>query len=388
MKPNQSHQSGVSRRAVLKQGALVSGIGLTGVSVASGTAVAKKGDIVVPKDYDTIQAAVDDAEDGDTITIQPGTYDENVTVDKKVTLRGRNAPQSSNPAHLDGQIEITTDGDGSAIRCLQISPSETFEGGTFPHPAGVLVKASDVVVENNVIEDFNADLSNGEGSFTLHGVQIFRAEEGDVSDVTVQNNVIRGFTSEGNIDEGWSNVGGIAAVKAQAGVEDVTIKENEIYDHHSAGWVWGVVLTASGSADGIPKDVTVKKNHITDLNDGSKYDVFEGVNDGRGFPPYPGSAFGIDGGANADEATVKNNNLLAPNGAESKDPDNTLVAKCNWWGDKSGPKHEDNEDGNGMWALERNDSTIEYAPWLNAPAPSNACIGGKNKDKGKSGKGK
>ena len=38
--------------------------------------------------YDTIQAAVDAATDGDTISIQPGTYDESVTVAKDLTIAG------------------------------------------------------------------------------------------------------------------------------------------------------------------------------------------------------------------------------------------------------------------------------------------------------------
>lgn len=383
MTSDQSLLRGVSRRSVLTRGAAVSAIGVAGLSASSGTVAAQQCDIVVPDDYPTIQDAVDNAAAGDSICIQPGTYDEDVTVDREVTLRGRNAPQSSNPAHLDEQVEVTSDGDGSAVRRLRISASETYLGGTFPDPAGVLVKASDVVVENNLIEDFDADLSNGQGSVTLHGVQVFGA---DVSDGTVRNNVIRGFRSEGDSTT-WPKLGGIAGVKAQAGVENLTVEHNRITDHHSAGWVWGVVLTPSESADGVPTDVTVEKNHIAGLNDGSVHDVFAGGNGGRDVAPYPGSAFGIDGTADASEAAVRQNNLLAPNGAESKDQDGTLVAECNWWDDRSGPTHEGNPDGEGTWALERGSATIDYKPWLIAPAPSNACVGGNDNGNGKGGNG-
>ncbi|MFD1687531.1 right-handed parallel beta-helix repeat-containing protein [Halobellus litoreus] len=368
-----SPQTVVSRRAVLKRGAVASAISIAGLSASSGAAAAQRCEIVVPDDYGTIQDAVNGANNGDTICIRQGTYDEDVTVNKAVTLRGRNSPNGNNPAALDGQIEITQDGEGASVRRLHISPSETFLGGSFPDPAGVLVKASDVVIENTVIEDFNADLSNGEGSFTLHGVQVFGA---GVSDVTVRNNVIRGFKSDGDATT-WPNYGGIAGVKAQAGVENVTVEENEITDHHSIGWVWGIVLTSSGSASGVPTDITVEKNHISGLNDSSVYDVFASANDGRDAAPYPGSAFGIDDHADASEATVRQNNLLAPNGVESKDGDGTLVAECNWWDDRSGPTHDDNPDGEGIWALERGSATVDYTPWLIAPAPSNACVGGK-----------
>lgn len=368
-------QREVSRRSVLKHGAIASAVGLAGISAASGVAGANKRDSLVPTDYSTIQDAVDDATDGDTVCIQPGSYAEDVTVDTEVTVRGRTAPNSNAPARLDGQIEITTGADGTAVRRLRISPMETFPGGTFPDPAGVRVKASDVVVEHNVIEDFDADLSNGNGSFTMHGVQVFGADGGNVSNVSVRGNVIRGFSSDGFLGD-WPKYGGIAAVKAQADVEDVTVSNNVIRDHHSAGWVWGVVLTPSGSAPGVPSDVTVERNHVTGLNDGSVYDVFGGPNDGRNVAPYPGSAVGIDGTADATGTTVRRNNLLAPNGAESKDQNGPLVAECNWWGDRSGPTHADNSGGVGTWALERGTAEIDYKPWLTAPAPSKACNGG------------
>lgn len=241
----------------------------------------------------------------------------------------------------------------------------------------MLVGASGVVVENNLIEGFEANLSNGEGSFTVHGVQVFGADDADVSDVTVRGNVISGFSSDGNSAD-WPKYGGIAGVKVQAGVDGATVSNNVIRDLHSAGWVWGVVLTPSGSASGDPSDVTVERNHITGLNDGREYDVFAGPNNGRNEAPYPGSAFGIEGSADASEATVRRNNLLAPNGAESKVQNGTLVAECNWWGDRSGPTHDDNDDGDGTWALERGSATFDYAPWLLAPAPSKACNGGEH----------
>lgn len=347
----------------------------------NGPPPAAKCDVVVPDDKATIQDGVDAASSGETVCVEPGTYDENVTVNKGVTLRGRTAPQSNNAVVVDGRFAIEPDGDGTTIRRFQITSSETFVGGTFPDPFGVRVKASDVLVENNIIEDLQADLSNGGGSFTLHGVQVFGAEGENVSNVTVRDNVVRGFQSDGVPGE-WPKYGGVAAVKIQADVDGATVVGNRITDHHSAGWVWGVVLTGSASAPGHPKDVTVEDNHIEGLNDGSEFDVFSGANSGRDVAPFPGGAFGIDGGAEAGEATVEQNNLLAPNGAESKDQDDTLVAECNWWGDRSGPTDDGNPGGSGTWALERGSATIDYTPWLNAPAPSNACVGGETPGNG------
>lgn len=369
-------ESTVSRRELLKRGSIASAASVAGVSAFSTGAAAGGCDAVVPDDHPTIQAAVDAASDGDVVCVRQGTYAEDVEVDVGVALRGRTAPGSNAPAVLDGRISVTAD--GAAVRRLRITSSETFSGGTFPHPFGVRVTASDVVVEHNVIEDLQADLTGGGGSFTLHGVQVFGPEGEDVSGVTVRDNVIRGFRSEGDPDE----YGGVAGVKVQADAEDVAVRGNRIVDHHSAGWVWGVVLTHSGSAPGVPGNVTVESNHGSGLNDGTVYDVFDGPNDGRDSAPYPGSTVGIDGDADAAEATLRYNDLLAPNGAESKDPDAALVAECNWWGDRSGPTHDDNADGTGTWALERGGATVDYAPWLVAPAPSRACVGGTDGGRG------
>jgi len=121
--------------------------------------------------------------------------------------------------------------------------------------------------------------------------------------------------------------------------------------------------------------VTIEDNRISELNDGSRYDVFDGGNEGRDATPFPGSAVGVDG-ADPDEVTVRHDDLLAPNGAENKDGSAAPVAECNWWGDRSGPTHPDNQDGSGTWALGRGGAAVDYTPWLTAPAPSNRCRGG------------
>jgi parallel beta-helix repeat protein len=64
--------------------------------VSSGKSSAS--DIVVPNDYPTIQAAVDAANDGDTIYVKAGTYRENVVVNKMISLIG----EDPNTTVIDG----------------------------------------------------------------------------------------------------------------------------------------------------------------------------------------------------------------------------------------------------------------------------------------------
>jgi nitrous oxidase accessory protein len=58
------------------------------VTITFSPAKAASATIVVPKDYSTIQAAVNSAVDGDTIFVRKGTYVENPVVNKSISLIG------------------------------------------------------------------------------------------------------------------------------------------------------------------------------------------------------------------------------------------------------------------------------------------------------------
>ncbi|MCW3130447.1 MAG: right-handed parallel beta-helix repeat-containing protein [Methanophagales archaeon] len=71
--------------------------GALDVSAASTIVVNKTSPACTTGDYycDTIQGAVEMAEDGDTIVVCPGTYVENIEVDKSLTIRSENGPDST-----------------------------------------------------------------------------------------------------------------------------------------------------------------------------------------------------------------------------------------------------------------------------------------------------
>ena len=54
--------------------------------------------IIVPDDYPTIQAAINAANDGDTVFVRNGTYYENVVVNKPVSLVG----EDKQTTNIDG----------------------------------------------------------------------------------------------------------------------------------------------------------------------------------------------------------------------------------------------------------------------------------------------
>jgi hypothetical protein len=62
---------------------------LGGLPVLLSEAQVSPGTIYVPDDYLTIQATVNAASGGDTIIVYPGTYTENVDVNKSLTIEIR-----------------------------------------------------------------------------------------------------------------------------------------------------------------------------------------------------------------------------------------------------------------------------------------------------------
>ena len=326
----------VSRRSVLRRGAVASAVGVAGVTFGSGPVSAQSCDHEVDDDgsadFSTIQAAVDAAGAGEEICVHSGTYDEDVSVDKAVTVRGVNDPDGSDAAVVDGSVTVSAS--DATVSRLRVAPTTVFvPGGLDPHGILVSGEISDVTVSGNVVAGMTADASANSGSVTINGIQVWNDGPARLTGTVIRNNTVRNMHNQGGAE--WPNYGGAAAIKVQGFVEGTDVVGNTVERVHSAGWTYGVVTTHTGNAPGVsPTDTTVERNTIREVNDGSVYDVFDDP-DGA---PYPGSAFAIDGDSLASEATATLNNFLeTPIGAQNKDDANTLDAECNYWGHATGP---------------------------------------------------
>jgi len=92
---------------------LVTPLAILAASCGADGEDASRRTLVVPEQYDTIQAAVDAARPGDLVLIEPGTYHEVVVVDtSSITIRGldRNTVVLDGRDELGNGIEITASG--------------------------------------------------------------------------------------------------------------------------------------------------------------------------------------------------------------------------------------------------------------------------------------
>ena len=95
---------------------------------------------------DSIQEAINQALTGDTIFIQEGTYTEELTIDKSITLRGEEGVVIEGN---DAENVITIVGDGVTIEGLTLQNS-----GTEKDNAGIYVlEGSNHVIKDNIFKD-------------------------------------------------------------------------------------------------------------------------------------------------------------------------------------------------------------------------------------------
>jgi len=139
-------------------------------------------------DHTSIQAAIDNATAGETIRVWAGTYNENVVVDKALTLIG------------NGSAGTIIDGSDSGIVVELIADGVTLSGfnitngsvqGIYVHSSNNLIQDNVIVAnnENGIYLHRNADHNTITGN-TIIWNEVFGIETYDLSDITIQDNTI------------------------------------------------------------------------------------------------------------------------------------------------------------------------------------------------------
>ncbi len=172
-------------------------------------------DIIVPGDYATIQAAIDASVNGDKVSVQPGTYNENID------FKGKNIEVygvESDPS----QVIIDGSGAGPVVSFISGEPSTTVltgvtvqngsgrlgmvSSGDYHAPSsayyggGIFIYASNptlknIIIKNNTLQFNNNHGGNGAGIYIGAGSDV--KITGDVSTCLIDNNISKVYRAGG-----------------------------------------------------------------------------------------------------------------------------------------------------------------------------------------------
>ena len=109
----------------------------------------------VPEDYLSIQIALNAAESGDTILVQPGTYIENIFWPETNGIKLISAGDSSNTI-IDGggvSVVIVFNGQNTIIDTLTKIKGFSIENGSSEFAGGVLILNASPILQNLSISD-------------------------------------------------------------------------------------------------------------------------------------------------------------------------------------------------------------------------------------------
>jgi hypothetical protein len=263
-------------------------------------------DILV-SDGDSIQTAVDGADPGDTICVEPGTYAEDVLVNKSVTLLSL----VLHAANIQGTVTIGADNvtlDGFMITDFSQIPVTDWSGVFVPEGVGV-------VVSNNLIDGAAIDpvanltvgvhtLFGGSAEITVDGNVVTNVRLGiynQGADMLITDNLIEGTeyaaigidTDLGTVIEGNDIQDNFLGVEVWG--ENVTIHYNNIQgndlgvENYSGSVVdatcnwWGAASgpggEGSGSGDTVSEDVDFLPWLIAEAPDGACVGGIDGLID-------------------------------------------------------------------------------------------------------------
>jgi nitrous oxidase accessory protein NosD len=119
-------------------------------------------------DFSSIQEAIDAARPGDMITVGPGTYEENLVIEKPLTLRGAGPDRTTVVGHIvDWPSAVIS------IRAESVRVEGFTITGTGLYPIGVWVRGDDVhIVGNRIIDvEFGVEVTGD-----VMGVEVTRNE--------------------------------------------------------------------------------------------------------------------------------------------------------------------------------------------------------------------
>lgn len=321
----------------------------------------------VPGDFASIQAAIDSPTvlNGDTISVEPGTYNENINIHKSLTIVGSATPGNKTISAAGGTaVTITADG-------------VTIDGFTITNPSGKhgisAVDHSNLTISNNVIDDIGSgDVSVSGTNFAIAVVSSAAA----VDSINITDNQITQIAggpskSANGIAAGWST--------GSSDITNLLIQGNAISDVTSDTTAWpvghgayGIIINHGTGVTGKTDAPQILDNEISNLEglwahgiglEGNtpnalvQGNIIHGLVDHKSPADPDAAAIMVEDNASADSVSITGNSFfdvwLGIRNATAL----TVNAQGNWWGDDD-PSDDVYNPGGG---------SVDYSPWMELP---------------------
>lgn len=237
------------------------------------------------KTFESISDAVDHAKNGDKITVYPGTYTENVEIDKDgITVTGLPG------AVIDG-TGINLNKENEALFYIQakgISVSNLeFTGlvqegpstGAVPKAIAVDEGSEDITVSGCTIHDMGVEYTSESQKYNAHGIYVEAQPDNPVKNVKILKNTVYNLT-----------LGQSEAIVVNGNVDGFEISENYVHDCDNIG-IDAIGYEQDGSENDRAHNGSIHDNTVVSISSGSN-------------PTYEGDACAdgiyVDGGYDID----------------------------------------------------------------------------------------
>ena len=353
----------------------------------------------VPADYPTIQAAVN-APGCATINVAPGSYTENVSIARALTLRGA---QAGHDARAPRGSESIINGASGILGDVTISAnSVTVDGFTLNGPvsqgtAAIVMQGgnSGETIKNNIVNNPGraASFTTSNTVFYQNLVNStptagdgFQANSRPVQNVVLANNTFGGangaiYNADITIIEGNSNIvvtgnkstgdGTLVALfkTNHALVAGNTVKGDGMSSAIYVGGGDSNILVRCNTVSSAVSAVNVSNAYSVGLNSAVTITGNNLHNNVNGVRVGPGAVAAAD-------TVVANRNRLTGNTAFGVDNESAfnVNATNNWWGAANGPGPVGTGSGDKVTA------NVTYAPWLHNPNGASCGEGGDASD--------
>jgi cysteine-rich repeat protein len=319
--------------------------------------------------FPDIQAAIDASQDGDVVSVCPGTYTQSVQVSREVTLRSTGGPAVTTIHAASTALSLLRSGvsiegftlisDGAAaIEADAICP---LQQASCVEPRG-----SNVRIAGNVIRDSATGVEWASrvdcaeiqaNSFVDNDAHIALLQATGPPAILVEIGGEAGGMAVGNQLSG----GGSAGVALEVAGIEVAVVANSIEDAAQTGLVVRDVSSTT--------PVTIAANTVR--GSGASGVVVSGLPNGSQMVENTIDANVGDGvtvGAGADGVNIENNNITGNGvGLGNEAAAGTLDATLNWWSSQTGPGGL--FAGNGDTVVNRGGAATDFIEFLCRPFP-------------------